>query len=326
MNGESQILNIPIEDIIPNRFQPRLNFDENGLEELAASIKEHGIIQPLVLRPLGDKYEIIAGERRFKAAKIANLLSVPALISKMDDKKSAEVAIVENVQRRDLSSIEEAKSYKALLDKGYLTQEELAKKMGLSQSAISNKLRLLSLSEKVQNALMNNQISERHARSLLQIENEEEQEKWLGQIINERLTVRELDTKIKKQLSKPVEQEKKEENTLIEQENNTETWPNYQPTNKFFTFVEEQIEVPTEVEVPESKVEQNEEPEIEQIEEVELLDFLPVDESKSQEDEPNNVDEIINNAIKDLQFINQKVSLEKIVLSDETRYTIIIEK
>lgn len=326
MNGESQILNIPIEDIIPNRFQPRLNFDENGLEELAASIKEHGIIQPLVLRPLGDKYEIIAGERRFKAAKIANLLSVPALISKMDDKKSAEVAIVENVQRRDLSSIEEAKSYKALLDKGYLTQEELAKKMGLSQSAISNKLRLLSLSEKVQNALMNNQISERHARSLLQIENEEEQEKWLGQIINERLTVRELDTKIKKQLSKPVEQEKKEESTLIEQENNTETWPNYQPTNKFFTFVEEQIEVPTEVEVPESKVEQNEEPETEQIEEVELLDFLPVDESKSQEDEPNNVDEIINNAIKDLQFINQKVSLEKIVLSDETRYTIIIEK
>lgn len=326
MNGESQILNIPIEDIIPNRFQPRLNFDENGLEELAASIKEHGIIQPLVLRPLGDKYEIIAGERRFKAAKIANLLSVPALISKMDDKKSAEVAIVENVQRRDLSSIEEAKSYKALLDKGYLTQEELAKKMGLSQSAISNKLRLLSLSEKVQNALMNNQISERHARSLLQIENEEEQEKWLGQIINERLTVRELDTKIKKQLSKPVEQEKKEESTLIEQENNTETWLNYQPTNKFFTFVEEQIEVPTEVEVPESKVEQNEEPETEQIEEVELLDFLPVDESKSQEDEPNNVDEIINNAIKDLQFINQKVSLEKIVLSDETRYTIIIEK
>lgn len=326
MNGESQILNIPIEDIIPNRFQPRLNFDENGLEELAASIKEHGIIQPLVLRPLGDKYEIIAGERRFKAAKIANLLSVPALISKLDDKKSAEVAIVENVQRRDLSSIEEAKSYKALLDKGYLTQEELAKKMGLSQSAISNKLRLLSLSEKVQNALMNNQISERHARSLLQIENEEEQEKWLGQIINERLTVRELDTKIKKQLSKPVEPEKKEESTLIEQDNNTESWPNYQPTNKFFTFVEEQIEVPTEVEVSESKVEQNEEPETEQIEEVELLDFLPVDESKPQEDELNNVDEIINNAIKDLQFINQKVSLEKIVLSDETRYTIIIEK
>ena len=326
MNGESQILNIPIEDIIPNRFQPRLNFDENGLEELAASIKEHGIIQPLVLRPLGDKYEIMAGERRFKAAKIANLLSVPALISKMDDKKSAEVAIVENVQRRDLSSIEEAKSYKALLDKGYLTQEELAKKMGLSQSAISNKLRLLSLSEKVQNALMNNQISERHARSLLQIENEEEQEKWLGQIINERLTVRELDTKIKKQLSKPVEPEKKEESTLIEQDNNTETWPNYQPTNKFFTFVEEQIEVPTEVEEPESKVEQKEEPETEQIEEVELLDFLPVNESKPQEDEPNNVDEIINNAIKDLQFINQKVSLEKIVLSDETRYTIIIEK
>ena len=197
MNTESQVLNVPIEDIIPNRFQPRLNFDENGLQELADSIKEHGIIQPLVLRRLGDKYEIIAGERRYKAAKIASLTTVPAIISAMDDRKSAEVAIVENVQRRDLSSIEEAKSYKALLDKGYLTQEELAKKMGLSQSAISNKLRLLSLSEEVQKALMENKISERHARSLLQLSDLQEQEKWLETIMTERLTVRELDKRLK---------------------------------------------------------------------------------------------------------------------------------
>ncbi len=196
-NTDTQILNVPIEDIIPNRFQPRLNFDENSLKELASSIKEHGIIQPLVLRRLNDKYEIIAGERRYKAAKLAGLTSVPAILSDLDDNASAEVAIVENVQRKDLTSIEEAKSYKTLLDKGYLTQEELAKKMGLSQSAISNKLRLLSLSDEVQKAIMEGKISERHARSLLQLEDEDDQNSWLKRIIEERLTVRDLDQKLK---------------------------------------------------------------------------------------------------------------------------------
>jgi ParB family transcriptional regulator, chromosome partitioning protein len=197
VNTESQILQVPIEDIIPNRFQPRLNFDDSSLQELAASIKEHGIIQPLVLRKTGDKYEIIAGERRYKASQIAGLASVPAIITQMDDKKSAEVAIVENIQRRDLSSIEEARSYKSLLDKGYLTQEDLAKQMGISQSQISNKLRLLSLTEEVQQALMEGKISERHARSLLQVTNPEEQKRWLEKIITERLTVRDLEKKIK---------------------------------------------------------------------------------------------------------------------------------
>ena len=217
MNTESQILNVPIEDIIPNRFQPRIAFDETALKELSSSIKEHGIIQPLVLRRLGDKFEIIAGERRYKAAKMAGLSSVPAIISKIDDKKSAEVAIVENIQRRDLSSIEEAKSYKQLLDKGYLTQEELAKKMGLSQSAISNKLRLLSLSEEVQEALIEGKISERHARSLLQLNTEELQNKWLEKIIKERLTVRELDKMLK---DKPELTNKSKEN---ENTSNNET-------------------------------------------------------------------------------------------------------
>ena len=196
-----QVLNLPIEDIIPNRFQPRLSFDEDGLKELANSIKEHGIIQPLVVRKLADKYEIIAGERRYKAAKMAGLTEVPAIVTTMDDQKSAEAAIVENVQRRDLSAIEEAKSYQALLDKEELTQEQLAKKMGLSQSAISNKLRLLTLSEPVQNALIDGRISERHARSLLQIEDPFDQEEWLNKIIDERLTVRDLDKKIKESLN-----------------------------------------------------------------------------------------------------------------------------
>ena len=195
---EEQILQVPIEDILPNRFQPRLAFDDASLQDLAASIKQHGIIQPLILRRKNDKYEIIAGERRYKAARMAGLVSVPAIISNLSDAASAEVAIVENVQRKDLTAIEEAKSYQAILDKGYMTQEELAKKMGLSQSAISNKLRLLTLDESVQNAVLKNQISERHARSLLKVKDKNMQKVLLDKIINERLTVRQLEEEIKK--------------------------------------------------------------------------------------------------------------------------------
>ena len=133
---EKDIQLIPIEDIIPNRFQPRLAFDEAGLTELSESIKQHGIIQPLVLRRLGDKFEIIAGERRYKAATMAGLQKVPAIISNIDDNKSAEVALVENIQRRNLTAIEEAKSYKSLLDRGYLTQEQLADILKTSQANI----------------------------------------------------------------------------------------------------------------------------------------------------------------------------------------------
>ena len=194
---ESQILQVPIEDIIPNRFQPRLSFDDASLADLASSIKQHGIIQPLVLRRKNDKYEIIAGERRFKAAKMAGLVSVPAVISNLDDNESAEVAIVENIQRKDLTAIEEARSYQALLDKGYMTQDELARKMGLSQSAISNKLRLLTLDEAVQEAILAEKISERHARTLLKVPSHEKQRELLNKVINERLTVKQLEDEIK---------------------------------------------------------------------------------------------------------------------------------
>ena len=197
MNLEGQVVQVNLDDIIPNRFQPRIAFDEKALNELAASIKEHGIIQPLVLRKLGKKYEIIAGERRYKASQLAGLTTVPAVISNIDDNSSAEVALVENIQRRDLTPIEEARSYKNLLDKGYLTQEQLAKKMGLSQSAISNKLRLLNLDNQVQQALLDGKISERHARALLTLPNKEDQVTWLNKIIAERITVRDLDKKLK---------------------------------------------------------------------------------------------------------------------------------
>ena len=195
-NMEKEIVFVSLDDIIPNRFQPRLSFDEEALNELAKSIRQHGIIQPLVLRKVGNKYEIIAGERRYKASYIAGLTKVPAVIIDLNDNESAEVAIVENIQRRNLSPIEEAKSYKKLLDRGYLTQDELASRMGKTQGSISNKLRLLNLSQEVQDALLNNQISERHARSLLRLEKEDEQQEVLSKIINERLNVRETDNLI----------------------------------------------------------------------------------------------------------------------------------
>ncbi|MDD2238348.1 MAG: ParB/RepB/Spo0J family partition protein [Bacilli bacterium] len=201
MNNNPTIQMISIEQIIPNRFQPRLTFDEQGINELSSSIKEHGIIQPLVLRKLGEKYEIIAGERRYKAATVAGLTEVPAIISSLDDNQSAEVALVENVQRKNLTSIEEAKSYQKILEKGYLNQEQLAKKLGVSQSTIANKLRLLNLTEEVQEALLNEKISERHARSLLQLTDAKTQIDMLNKVINERLTVRNLDSEIKNMIN-----------------------------------------------------------------------------------------------------------------------------
>lgn len=198
---EREIIEVSLDDIIPNRFQPRLSFDEQGLNELAESIRQHGIIQPLVLRKIGDKYEIIAGERRYKASYIAGLTKVPAVIIDLNDNESAEVAIVENIQRKDLSPIEEAKSYKKLLDRGYLTQDQLASRMGKNQSTVSNKLRLLNLDEKVQDALLNNKISERHARSLLKLENKEEQKEVLDEIIEKRLNVRDTEDLINRKLN-----------------------------------------------------------------------------------------------------------------------------
>ena len=200
MKMNKEVVMVRISDIIPNRFQPRLTFDEEALNDLANSIKEHGIIQPLILRDLGSKYEIIAGERRYKASTIAGLTEVPAIVGSMDDQTSAELALIENIQRKDLTAIEEAKSYKKILEMGNFTQEELAKRMGKSQSTVANKMRLLSLTNEVQMALMNNLISERHARCLLQIKDEDNQKEVLNKIISERMNVRDTDDYIKNML------------------------------------------------------------------------------------------------------------------------------
>ncbi len=238
MNPKKEVLQVPVEDLIPNRYQPRLDFDEKALDELSKSIKEHGVIQPLIVRQVGDKYEIIAGERRYKASTMAGLERVPVVVENYDDKTSAEVALVENVQRKDLTSIEEAKSYKNLIDKNGLTQEEVAKKMGLSQSAVANKLRLLNLSDEVQDALHKNKISERHARALLQVDDKLEQTKWLSRILSERLTVRQLDTLLKE---KAKESEKEDNNMDFGKDmssNNTNS--NSHKENKFFKILDDE--------------------------------------------------------------------------------------
>lgn len=238
MNPKKEVLQVPVEDLIPNRYQPRLDFDEKALDELSKSIKEHGVIQPLIVRQVGDKYEIIAGERRYKASTMAGLERVPVVVENYDDKTSAEVALVENVQRKDLTAIEEAKSYKNLIDKNGLTQEEVAKKMGLSQSAVANKLRLLNLSDEVQDALHKNKISERHARALLQVDDKLEQTKWLSRILSERLTVRQLDTLLKE---KAKESEKEDNDMDFGKDissNNTNS--NNHKENKFFKILDDE--------------------------------------------------------------------------------------
>ncbi len=195
MEEKDKIIYVSVDDIIPNRFQPRLAFDEKELNSLSESIKKYGVIQPIVLRKIGEKYEIIAGERRYKASLLAGLMKIPAIINQTDDNTSAEIALLENLQRKNLTVIEESQSYKKLLDRGF-TQDEIANKLGVSQSSIANKLRLLNLPKEVQEALLYNKISERHARSLLSLNNKETQVQLLNKIINEKLTVKQTEEEI----------------------------------------------------------------------------------------------------------------------------------
>lgn len=194
-NTSFQLLNIS--DILPNRFQPRIKFEDESLDELAESINRFGVIEPIVVRPIGNKYEIIAGERRYKASKLASKTTIPSIVIKLSDKDSEELALLENVQRQALNPIEEAVSYKRILDMGYITREELSKKIGKPQSVILNKTRLLNLADEVQSYLLNNKISERHARALLNITDLDDQVEMLHRIVNERLTVKKTNKEIR---------------------------------------------------------------------------------------------------------------------------------
>jgi len=193
LQTDTSVINLNTSLIVPNKYQPRKVFDENALTSLAESVKNYGIINPILVRKKDDKYEIIAGERRFRAAKLVGLKEVPVIVKDANEQQMAELALIENIQRQGLTPIEEAKSYEEILRIGNQTQASLAEKLGKSQSAIANKIRLLSLPEEIQEALANKQISERHARSLVTVQDKDKQLELLNKIITEKLTVKETD-------------------------------------------------------------------------------------------------------------------------------------
>lgn len=208
MNNE--IVKISIDKVVPNIYQPRKYFNEEAIEELSQSIKQHGIIQPLTVRKMGEVYELVAGERRLRAAKLAELETVPCNIVDITDSQSAEIALLENLQREDLNYIEEAEAYYNLINDHNFTQDELAKRMGKKQSTIANKLRLLKLSSDVREICLQNKLTERHARALLTVPNEELQLKIIKKVINEGLTVKKTEELINKELLKIAGKELKE--------------------------------------------------------------------------------------------------------------------
>lgn len=193
----SSVESIQIERIVPNRYQPRQVFDSSKITELAESIDEHGLLQPIVVRPIEENmYEIIAGERRFRALQSLHKSQADVIIRHMNDEETAVVALIENIQRENLSAVEEAEAYKKLLEIGGTTQSELAKSLGKSQSFIANKLRLLKLAPKVINRLREGKITERHARAVLSLK-EDDQEKLIEQVISQKLNVKQTEARVK---------------------------------------------------------------------------------------------------------------------------------
>ncbi|MCM3664451.1 nucleoid occlusion protein [Mesobacillus subterraneus] len=197
-----EIRKIPIDHITPNRYQPRTVFDDEKIEELARTIHIHGVIQPIVVREYDhDKFEIIAGERRWRAMKKLEWEEVPAIVKNLSDSETASVALIENLQREELSPIEEAMAYGKLLEIHNLTQEALAQRLGKGQSTVANKLRLLKLPQEVQDALLNKLITERHARSLIPLKNPQLQVQLLEEIIEKSLNVKQTEERVVKILS-----------------------------------------------------------------------------------------------------------------------------
>ncbi|GFI65360.1 stage 0 sporulation protein J [Lachnospiraceae bacterium] len=205
-NAQETVVKITM--VEPNRKQPRKNFDEDALQELADSIKQFGLIQPILVQDRKDHYEIIAGERRWRAAKMAGLKEVPVLIRSYSEQEIMEISLIENIQREDLNPIEEAQAYKRLLEEFHLKQDEVAERVSKSRAAVTNSMRLLKLSDEVQQMLIDDMISTGHARALLAIDNPEEQYNTAQRIFDEKLSVREVE-KLVKNLNKPVKPVKK---------------------------------------------------------------------------------------------------------------------
>jgi len=204
---------VKITKVEPNREQPRKLFDEDALQELADSIKQFGVIQPILVQDRGDHYEIIAGERRWRAAKLAGLKEVPVIIKNYTEREIVEISLIENIQREDLNPIEEAQAYKRLLNEFDLKQDEVAERVSKSRAAVTNSLRLLKLSERVQQMVIDEMISTGHARALLAIEKEEEQYLLAQRIFDEKLSVRDIE-KIVKSYGKPTKPKKEKNKTL----------------------------------------------------------------------------------------------------------------
>lgn len=199
-NEQEEIKNIPVGDIVPNPFQPRTVFDEERIEELCLTIQEHGIIQPIVVRQREGHFELIAGERRWRATRKLGLETIPAIVKDFNDSQAASIALIENLQREGLTAIEEAIAYQKLIELHELTQESLAQKLGKGQSTIANKLRLLHLPQTIQDVLLQRKITERHARALLTLKEESVQLKMLEEIIEKDLNVKQTENRIKQLL------------------------------------------------------------------------------------------------------------------------------
>ena len=210
-----EIVEIPLSELRANPYQPRKNFDDESLRELADSIKEHGVFQPIIVKKSIKGYEIIAGERRCRASKIAGKETIPAIIRSFTDEQMMEIALLENLQRENLSAIEEAIAYRSMIDSLNLTQEELAKKVGKSRSHITNILGLLRLPNEVRSMITNNELTMGHARTISKLESEEEMIKLAKQIVEEKLPVREVE-KISPDMKKKVQIERKVSTTSSE--------------------------------------------------------------------------------------------------------------
>ncbi|MDO4961019.1 MAG: ParB/RepB/Spo0J family partition protein [Eubacteriales bacterium] len=203
-NVSRETSKIKISLIEPNSDQPRKNFDEKSLNELAESIKEHGVIQPILVRQNGQMFKIIVGERRWRAARLAGLKEIPAIVKDFDDRETAEVALIENIQREDLSSVEEAKAFRSLIEDYGLTQEELATRVSKNRTTITNSLRLLQLDDSILDLLDSGEISAGHARAILAVNGKKAQYKAAREIINDKLSVREAE-KLAKRYNKKTE-------------------------------------------------------------------------------------------------------------------------